>query len=65
MSLFPVFFKLHSIHKINIMARTSTYLNFPRNTEEVFNYYKSVLGVNIQALLDAWLTVALKDNSIL
>ena len=24
------------------MARTSTYLNFPRNTEEVFNYYKTV-----------------------
>jgi len=24
------------------MARTSTYLNFPRNTEEVFNFYKSV-----------------------
>lgn len=26
------------------MARTSTYLNFPRNTEEVFNYYKTVFG---------------------
>lgn len=26
------------------MARTSTYLNFPRNTEEVFNFYKSVFG---------------------
>ena len=26
------------------MARTSTYLNFPRNTEEAFNFYKSVLG---------------------
>jgi PhnB protein len=26
------------------MARTSTYLNFPRNTEEVFNYYKSIFG---------------------
>ena len=24
------------------MARTSTYLNFPRNTEEVFNFYKTV-----------------------
>ncbi len=24
------------------MARVSTYLNFPRNTEEAFNYYKSV-----------------------
>jgi len=26
------------------MARTSTYLNFPGNTEEVFNYYKSIFG---------------------
>jgi len=26
------------------MARTSTYFNFPRNTEEVFNFYKSVFG---------------------
>jgi PhnB protein len=26
------------------MARVSTYLNFPRNTEEVFNSYKSVFG---------------------
>lgn len=26
------------------MARTSTYLNFSRNTEEAFNYYKSIFG---------------------
>ena len=26
------------------MARVSTYLNFQRNTEEVFNFYKSVFG---------------------
>lgn len=26
------------------MARTSTYLNFERNTEEAFNFYKSVFG---------------------
>ena len=26
------------------MARVSTYLNFPRNTEEIFNYYKSIFG---------------------
>lgn len=26
------------------MARVSTYLNFPRHTEEVFNFYKSVFG---------------------
>lgn len=26
------------------MARTNTYLNFGRNTEEAFNFYKSVFG---------------------
>ena len=26
------------------MASTGTYLNFPRNTEEAFNFYKSVFG---------------------
>ncbi len=26
------------------MARVSTYLNFPRCTEEAFNYYRSVFG---------------------
>lgn len=26
------------------MASTSTYLNFPRNTEEAFNFYKIVFG---------------------
>ncbi|MCX6230731.1 MAG: VOC family protein [Bacteroidetes bacterium] len=26
------------------MASVSTYLNFPRHTEEVFNFYKSVFG---------------------
>ena len=26
------------------MSRVSTYLDFPRNTEEVINFYKSVLG---------------------
>jgi len=30
--------------KHTIMASVSTYLNFPRNTEEVFNFYKSVFG---------------------
>jgi PhnB protein len=28
--------------KTNRMARTSTYLNFPGNTEAAFNFYKSV-----------------------
>ena len=26
------------------MAQTGTYLNFQRNTEEAFNFYKSVFG---------------------
>ncbi|RQO30778.1 VOC family protein [Taibaiella sp. KBW10] len=26
------------------MAKVSTYLNFPRHTEEAFNFYKSVFG---------------------
>jgi len=26
------------------MARVSTYLNFPRNTEEAFTFYKSIFG---------------------
>jgi PhnB protein len=26
------------------MGRVSTYLNFPRQTEEVFNFYKSIFG---------------------
>jgi PhnB protein len=26
------------------MSRVSTYLNFPRNTEEAFNFYKSIFG---------------------
>jgi PhnB protein len=31
------------------MARTSTYLNFPRNTEEVFYFYKSVFGTEFSS----------------
>ena len=37
------------------MARTSTYLNFTRTTEEAFNFYKSVFGgefVNIMRFKD-------------
>ncbi len=26
------------------MAKVNTYLNFPRNTEEAFNFYKSIFG---------------------
>jgi PhnB protein len=30
------------------MARVSTYLNFTRNTEEAFNFYKSVFGTEFE-----------------
>ncbi len=30
------------------MARVSTYLNFPRNTEEAFNYYKTVFKTEFE-----------------
>lgn len=29
------------------MSKVSTYLNFPRNTEDAFNFYKSVFGANL------------------
>jgi PhnB protein len=35
-------FKLRKQNKTNNMARVSTYLNFPGNTEEAFNFYKKV-----------------------
>ena len=31
------------------MARVSTYLNFPRSTEEAFLFYKSVFGTEFDA----------------
>jgi PhnB protein len=31
------------------MARVSTYLNFPRSTEEAFTFYKSVFGTDYAA----------------
>ena len=31
---------------LKTMATVSTYLNFPRNTEEVFNFYRSVFGTD-------------------
>jgi PhnB protein len=30
------------------MASVSTYLNFPRNTEEAFNFYKQVFGTEFE-----------------
>lgn len=39
------------------MARVSTYLNFPRNTEEAFNFYKSVFGGNFTGEIQRFSTV--------
>jgi uncharacterized glyoxalase superfamily protein PhnB/uncharacterized protein YndB with AHSA1/START domain len=35
---------LYRLSKTTKMARVSTYLNFPGNTEEAFNFYKSIFG---------------------
>ena len=37
-------FKLRNQLKTNNMSRVTTYLNFPGNTEEAFNFYKLVFG---------------------
>lgn len=37
-------FKLRTELKTSNMARVTTYLNFPGNTEEAFNFYKKVFG---------------------
>jgi PhnB protein len=34
------------------MARVSTYLNFPRSTEEAFNFYKSVFGTEFEGKIN-------------
>jgi PhnB protein len=34
-----------------IMTKLNTYLNFPGNTEEVFNFYKSVFGGEFSGLV--------------
>ena len=37
-------FQLRSQLKLTSLPRVTTYLNFPGNTEEAFNFYKSVFG---------------------
>jgi PhnB protein len=41
---FSVVVNYYRTIKLHPMARVCTYFNFPRNTEEVFNFYKSVFG---------------------
>jgi PhnB protein len=44
------------------MASVSTYLNFPRNTEEVFNFYKSVFGGEFDAPISRFREVPPMDG---
>jgi len=39
------------------MARVSTYLNFARETEEAFNFYKSVFGTEFQGEINRFSAV--------
>ena len=39
------------------MSRVSTYLNFPRQTEEAFNFYKSVFGTEFMGEIQRMGTV--------
>lgn len=44
------------------MASTSTYLNFPRNTEEVFTFYKTVFGSEFVAPISRFADVPAQDG---
>ena len=51
------------------MARVSTYLNFPRSTEEAFSFYKSVFGGDFEGAISRFSEIppqegqpALKDE---
>lgn len=39
------------------MSKVSTYLNFPRNTEEAFNFYKSVFGTEFEGEISRFSSV--------
>ncbi len=45
------------------MARVSTYLNFPRNTEEAFNFYKSVFGGEFQGEIHRFSNVPPQEDA--
>jgi PhnB protein len=45
------------------MARTSTYLNFPNNTEEAFNFYKSVFGGEFNGGINRFKDIPADDNA--
>lgn len=45
------------------MARVSTYLNFPRGTEEVFNFYKSVFGGEFEGGINRFSDIPPSDGT--
>ena len=45
------------------MARVSTYLNFPRSTEEAFNFYKSVFGTEFTGDINRFSDVPPQDGA--
>ena len=45
------------------MARTSTYLNFSRNTEEVFSFYKSVFGGDFNGGINRFKDIPASPNN--
>ena len=44
------------------MARVSTYLNFSRNTKEVFNFYKSVFGGDFEGVINCMGEVPMQEG---
>jgi PhnB protein len=45
------------------MSRVSTYLNFPRNTEEAFLFYKSVFGTEFNGPMHRFSEVPSQDGN--
>ena len=45
------------------MASVSTYLNFPRNTEEAFNFYKTVFGGEFQGGISRFSSVPPQEGA--
>ncbi|HEU4471238.1 MAG TPA: VOC family protein [Flavisolibacter sp.] len=44
------------------MSRVSTYLNFPRHTEEVFNFYRSVFGTEFAGPISRFCDIPPSDG---
>lgn len=44
------------------MARVSTYLNFPRTTEEAFNFYKKVFGTEFMGEVNRFSDIPAQDG---